>query len=137
MSGLTGFANATIAYVDPYSYTGFEGSTGTLKLSDLEYGDQVKIAFDFDVLPTANNTTVEPVLLCANRGVIDDITNVVTIPSHPIFYANGIGKTISSRVEFTKEILSDEDVNAIALPAIKADAALKIQPKTILTTIIR
>ena len=39
--------------------TGFEGSTGRIKLNDLRYGDQIRVRFDFNVIPQIANTTVE------------------------------------------------------------------------------
>lgn len=138
MEGLGGFANATIAYVDPYSATGFEGSSGRIRLNDLEYGDLVKVRLDFNMLPLAANTTVDMSLLVGNRGVINDFTDIVTLPSQPLFYGpNAVGGTFPGSVEFTKEILSDEDVNALVLPAFKADGPVRLQPLNILTTVIR
>jgi hypothetical protein len=138
MSGLGNLANATLKYVDPYSATGFEGSSGRIRLNDLEYGDLVKVRLDFNLLPLAANTTVDMSLLVGNRGIIDDFTDIVNIPSQPLYYGpNAVGGSFPGSVEFTKEILSDEDVNALVLPAFKADGPVKLQPLNILTTVIR
>ena len=138
MSGLTGLANATIAYVNPYTPTGFEGSTGRIKLNDLEYGDQLRVRFDFNVIPQIANTTIEPALWYANRGIIDDITYTFPLTAQPIFYGQGtVGRSFLNRVEISAWITSDEDVNALTLPAIKSDNPVIIQPLGLLTTIIR
>ncbi len=42
--------------------TGFEGSTGRIDLSDCVYGDQLRVRFDFNIIPQIANTTVEPAL---------------------------------------------------------------------------
>ena len=54
--------------------TGFEGSTGRIKLNDLVYGDQLRVRFDFNDIPQIANTTVEPALWYSNRNDNDDIT---------------------------------------------------------------
>ena len=40
--------------------TGFEGSIGRIKLNDLQYGDQLRVRFDFNAIPQIANTTLEP-----------------------------------------------------------------------------
>ena len=138
MQGLGGLANATLKYVDPYSATGFEGSTGRIRLNDLQYGDQLRVRFDFNVIPQIANTTVEPALWYANRGIVDDITFTFPLTTQPIFYGSGtVGNTYLNRVEISAWITSDEDVNALTLPAIKSDNPVIIQPLGLLTTIIR
>ena len=138
MEGLGGLATATIAYVNPYTSTGFEGSTGRIRLNDLEYGDQLRVRFDFNVIPQIANTTVEPALWYANRGIIDDITYTFPLTAQPIFYGQGtVGRSFLNRVEISAWITSDEDVNALTLPAIKSDNPVIIQPLGLLTTIIR
>lgn len=47
--------------------TGFEGTTGRIKLNDAVYGDQLRVRFDFNVIPQIANTTVEPALWYSNR----------------------------------------------------------------------
>ena len=49
------------------SGTGFEGSTGRIRLNDLRYGDQLRVRFDFNVIPQIANTTLEPALWYSNR----------------------------------------------------------------------
>lgn len=118
--------------------TGFEGSTGRIKLNDLKYGDQLRVRFDFNIIPQIANTTVEPALWYSNRNDNDDITFTFPLTTQPIFYGGGtVGNTYLNRVEISAWITSNEDVNALTLPAIKSDNPVIIQPLGLLITIIR
>jgi len=120
------------------SGTGFEGSTGRIKLNDLNYGDQLRVRFDFNIIPQIANTTVEPALWYSNRNDNDDITFTFPLTTQPIFYGGGtVGNTYLNRVEISAWITSNEDVNALTLPAIKSDNPVIIQPLGLLITIIR
>lgn len=123
---------------DANGNTGFEGSTGRIKLNDLVYGDQIRVRFDFNVIPQISNTTVEPALWYSNRTDSDDITFTFPLTAQPIFYGGGtVGNSYLNRVEISAWITSNEDVNALALPAIKSDNPIIIEPIGILITIIR
>lgn len=118
--------------------TGFEGSTGRIKLNDLVYGDQLRVRFDFNIIPQIANTTVEPALWYSNRNDAGDITFTFPLTAQPIFYGGGtVGKTYLNRVEISAWITSNEDVNALTLPAIKSDNPVIIQPLGLLVTILR
>lgn len=118
--------------------TGYEGSTGRIKLNDLRYGDQLRVRFDYNLIPQVVNTTVEPSLWYSNRDANDNITFTFPLNTSPNFYGNGsVGKTYLNRVDISAWIISDEDINALALPAIKADNPVIIQPLGLLVTIIR
>ena len=118
--------------------TGFEGSIGRIKLNDLQYGDQLRVRFDFNAIPQIANTTLEPALWYSNRNDNDDITFTFPLTTQPIFYGGGtVGNTYLNRVEISAWITSNEDVNALTLPSIKADNPIIIQPLGILITIIR
>jgi len=118
--------------------TGFEGSTGRIRLNDLQYGDQLRVRFDFNVIPQIANTTIEPALWYSNRNDNDDITFTFPLTAQPIFFGTGtVGNTYLNRVEISAWITSNEDVNALTLPAIKSDNPVLIQPLGLLTTIIR
>jgi len=120
------------------SGTGFEGSTGRIDLSDLQYGDQLRVRFDFNIIPQIANTTVEPALWYSNRDDNDNITFTFPLTTQPIFYGGGtVGNTYLNRVEISAWITSNEDVNALTLPAIKSDNPVIIQPLGLLITIIR
>lgn len=123
---------------DANGSTGFEGSTGRIKLNDLNYGDQLRVRFDFNVIPQVANTTVEPALWYSNRNDSDDITFTFPLTANPIFFGTGtVGKSYLNRIEISAWITSNEDVNALTLPAIKSDNQVLIQPLGLLTTIIR
>lgn len=118
--------------------TGFEGTTGRIRLNDAIYGDQLRVRFDFNVIPQIANTTVEPALWYSNRNDNDDITFTFPLTSSPIFYGQGtVGRTFLNRVDISAWITSNEDVNALTLPAIKSDNPVIIQPLGLLVTLMR
>lgn len=116
----------------------FTGSIGRIKLNDCLPGDQLRCRFDFNVIPQIANTTIEPALWYSNRDANDDITFSFPLTSAPVFYGTGtVGSTFLNRIEISAWITSTEDVNALTLPAIKADNPVIIQPLGLLTTILR
>ncbi len=120
------------------SGTGFEGTTGRIRLNDAVYGDQLRVRFDFNVVPQIANTTVEPALWYSNRNDNDDITFTFPLTAQPIFYGQGtVGRSFLNRIEISAWITSNEDVNALTLPAIKSDNPVIIQPLGLLVTLIR
>ena len=120
------------------SGTGFEGSTGRIRLNDAVYGDQLRVRFDFNVIPQIANTTIEPALWYSNRNDNDDITFTFPLTTSPMFYGTGsVGKTYLNRVDISAWITSNEDVNALTLPAIKSDNPVIIQPLGLLITLLR
>jgi hypothetical protein len=139
--GVTSLMDYNYVFNDNYpsdGTTGFEGSTGRIKLNDLVYGDQIRVRFDFNAIPQIANTTVEPALWYSNRNDNDDITFTFPLTAQPIFYGGGtVGNTYLNRVEISAWITSNEDVNALALPAIKSDNPIIIEPIGILITVIR
>lgn len=139
--GINSLVDYDFVYNDNYDAngtTGFEGSTGRIDLSDCVYGDQLRVRFDFNVIPQIANTTVEPALWYSNRNDNDDITFTFPLTTSPIFYGGGtVGKTYLNRVDISAWITSNEDVNALTLPAIKSDNPVIIQPLGLLITIIR
>ena len=90
------------------SGTGFEGSMGRIKLNDLEYGDQLRVRFDFNAIPQIANTTLEPALWYSNRNDDNDITFTFPLTTQPIFYGGGtVGNTYLNRVEISAWITSN------------------------------
>ena len=140
-AGVTTLVDYDYAYNDNYASngsTGFEGSTGRIKLNDCQYGDQLRVRFDFNVIPQIANTTIEPALWYSNRDDSDNITFTFPLTTSPVFYGTGsVGKTYLNRVDISAWITSNEDVNALTLPAIKSDNPVIIQPLGLLITIIR
>lgn len=139
--GVTTLVDYDYVYNDNYDAngsTGFEGSTGRIRLNDLQYGDQLRVRFDFNAIPQIANTTIEPALWYSNRNDSDDITFTFPLTTNPVFYGTGtVGKTYLNRVEISAWITSNEDVNALTLPAIKSDNPIKIQPLGLLITVLR
>jgi hypothetical protein len=81
-------------------------------------------------------TTVETALIWHTRDESDNVTFSFTLTNQPITYdSNTVGRTLLNRVEITSYFASDEDVNARALPAIRADNRCIIQPLSTLVTI--
>lgn len=139
--GVTSLFDYTFDFDATYpssSGTGFEGSTGRIKLNDCQYGDQLRVRFDFNVIPQIANTTVEPALWYSNRNDANDITFTFPLTANPVFYGQGtVGRTFLNRVDISAWIISNEDVNALTLPAIKSDNPVIIQPLGLLVTILR
>jgi hypothetical protein len=140
-SGVSTLVDYDYSYDAQYpnsSGTGFEGSTGRIKLNDVKVGDRLQVRFDFNVIPQVVNTTVEPALWYSNRNANDEITFTFPLTAQPIFFGAGsVAKTYLNRVEISAWIASDEDINALTLPAIKSDNPVKIQPLGLFINIIR
>jgi hypothetical protein len=120
------------------SGTGYEGSTGRLYLNELKYGDKLVVRFDFNIIPQIANTTVEFALWYSNRDATDAITYTFPLAAQPIFYGEGtVGNTYLNRTPASAWIASSEDTNALALPAIKADNPVIIQPIGMLASVER
>lgn len=139
--GCTSLFNYTYDYDTNYpasSGTGYEGSTGRLHLNELKYGDKLVVRFDFNIIPQIANTTVEAALWYSNRDANDAITYTFALTAQPIFYGEGtVGNTYLNRTPISAWIASSEDTNALALPAIKADNPVIIQPIGLLASIER
>ena len=118
--------------------TGFEDSIGRIRLNDCVPGDQLRVRFDFNVIPQIANTTIEPALWYSNRDENDNITFTFPLTSQPIFFGNDVvGKSFLNRVEISAWITSTEDINALVLPSIKSNNRVIIQPLGTLVTILR
>ena len=139
--GVTSLVDYTYDFDTEYpssTGTGFEGSTGRIRLNDLQYGDQLRVRFDFNVIPQIANTTIEPALWYSNRDDNDNITFTFPLTTSPVFFGGGtVGNTYLNRVEISAWVISNEDVNALTLPAIKSDNPIIIQPLGLLVTVIR
>ena len=139
--GVNTLVDYNYVYNDNYpsdGTTGFESTTGRIKLNDCVYGDLLKVRFDFNIIPQIANTTVEPALWYSNRNDSDEITFTFPLTSSPIFYGTGtVGNTYLNRVEISAWITSNEDLNALTLPAMRSDNPVIIEPLGMLITIIR
>jgi len=107
-------------------------------MSELLTGDFCQFRFDFNATPQFANTTVEVGLIWQTRTAGGVPTFTFALTGEPIFYGSGTtGKTFLNRPIITAYIASLEDVNARALPAIRSDQPIFIQPLTTLFTVGR
>jgi hypothetical protein len=107
----------------------FEGSrVGDLSIS----------RFDFNALPQTANSSLEVALLWNTRDEDGNITFTAPLSGPTAFFGVGtVGITYLQRPLLTAYFASDEDRNALALPAIRCNTPIEIQPLTLLSSIIR
>lgn len=111
---------------------------GSILLRDCKVGDFINVRFDVQITPQIANTTIEFGLIFATRDADDNVTFTFPLTGDPQFYGTGtVGRTFLTRPVLTAYIASPEDINCRALPAIRADNPVIIEPITILTTVIR
>lgn len=116
----------------------FSAGNGSYDLTQCQTGDWVNVRFSFNVVPQVANTTLEVGLIWATRDANNDVTFVFPLTTQPIFYGTGTqGQASLNRIQMTAYLASGEDLNARALPAIKADNEILIQPLSTLVTIVR
>jgi len=119
---------------EPY----YTAATGSYDFTQCQVGDLAKVRFSFNAVPQLANTTLEVGLIWATRDGNDDITFTFPLTTQPVFYGVGtVGNAYLNRVEMSAYFASSEDVNARALPAIRADNEILIQPLSTLCTIVR
>jgi hypothetical protein len=116
----------------------YNAASGSLDMSQLNEGDFVQVRFDFNATPQFANTTIEVGLIWQTRDSVGNPTFTFALTGEPIFYGNGTtGRTFLNRPILTAYLASNEDVNARALPAIRSDQPIFIQPLTTLFTVGR
>lgn len=116
----------------------YTAADGSFDFSECRAGDLALIRFDFNVLPQVANTTLETALIWQTRDASDVPTFTFALTGQPQFFGTGtVGRTFLNRPLLTAYFASNEDVNARALLAIKADNLIQIQPLTTLVTIVR
>ena len=116
----------------------YTAADGSFDFSQCVAGDLALVRFDFNVLPQIANTTLEVGLIWQTRDANDDPTFTFALTGDPVFFGTGtVGRTFLSRPLLSAYFASQEDVNARALLAIRADNPIQIQPLTTLTTIQR
>lgn len=117
------------------SYTQADGS---FDFSQCQAGDLALVRFDFNVLPQIANTTLEVALIWQTRLSDGTPTFSFALTGDPMFYGTGtVGRTFLARPMISAYFASQEDVNARALLAVRADNPIQVQPLTTLTTIQR
>ena len=115
----------------------YTAANGSYDFTECRVGDFANIRFSFNLTPQHMNTTVEVALIWSTRDENDNVTFTFPLTTQPIFFGTGVGETTLSRVTISAYFASQEDVNARALPAIRADQEILIQPLSTLCTIIR
>ena len=116
----------------------YNAATGSYDFSECKVGDLALVRFDFNIVPQFANTTIEVGLIWSTRDSSDNITFTFPLLTSPIFFGAGsVGNVYLNRPIITAYFASGEDVNARALPAIRSDQPVLIQPLTTLVTIQR
>jgi hypothetical protein len=113
-------------------------AVGSYNMKECRLKDHIRIRFSFNAVPQVANSTLEVGLIWATRDASDNVTFTFPLTTQPIFYGTGSqGAAYLNRVEMSAYIASDEDLNARALPAIRCNNEILIQPLSTLITIIR
>lgn len=115
----------------------YNAATGSYRMDELNVGDYCQFRFDFNLTPQEANTTVEVGLIWQTRDDADNGTFTFFLAGQPIFFGNAAGQTFLNRPTISAYLASAEDVNARALPAIRADRPVYCQPLTTLYTVTR
>ena len=114
----------------------YTAANGSYDFTDGHPGMFAQVRFSYNVTPLVAGTTVETALIWHTRNASDEVTFSFALTNQPITYdSNTVGRTLLSRVEMTGYFASNEDVNARALPAIRADNRCIIQPLSTLVTL--
>lgn len=118
--------------------TKYNAATGSYDMSQLQLGNLCMFRFDFNITPQEANTTVEVGLIWQTRDASNNGTFTFFLAGEPLFFGQGTsGVTILNRPLITAYLASQEDVNARALPCIRADRPIFCQPLTTLFAVMR
>ena len=116
----------------------YTDAVGSYDITQCKVGDRVQVRFSFNAVPQVANSTLEVGLIWATRDASDNVTFTFPLTTQPIFFGTGSqGVGYLNRVEMSAYIASDEDLNARALPAIRCNNEILIQPLSTLITIVR
>ena len=116
----------------------YTAANGSLDFTQCKAGDLALCRFDFNVLPQIANTTLEVAMIWQTRDSNDSPTFTFALTGEPQFFGTGsVGRTFLARPILSAYFASNEDVNARALFAVRADNPIQIQPLTTLITIQR
>jgi hypothetical protein len=116
----------------------YTDAVGSYDMTQCKIGDRVQVRFSFNAVPQVANSTLEVGLIWATRDTNDAVTFTFPLTTQPIFFGTGSqGIGYLNRVEMSAYIASDEDLNARALPAIRCNNEILIQPLSTLITIVR
>lgn len=113
-------------------------ASGSYDFRECQIGDRVQVRFSFNAVPQVANSKLEIGLIWATRDENDNVTFTFPLTTSPIFYGTGSqGIPDLVRVEMSAYIASDEDLNARALPAIRCNNEILIQPLSTFVSVVR
>lgn len=116
----------------------YNAATGSYRMDELNVGDFCQFRFDFNITPQIANTTLEVGLIWQTRDASDNATFTFALTGEPVYFGEGsVQNTFLMRPMISAYLASAEDVNARALPAIRADNPVFVQPLTTLYTVAR
>lgn len=129
---------STDSYSDVSPLLG-DNRTGTLRFDELDTGTTNLLRFDLNITPQIANTTIEVGLWFQPRSSLDGlIEGAFPLPGNPLFFGTGtVGNTYLSRPTTTMYIASDSDRFAYALPVVKSDNPITIEPLSMLAQNLR
>jgi len=114
--------------------------TGTLRFDELDTGTTNIFRLDLNVTPQIANTTMEVALWFQPKLTLDGTNDggAFALPGSPLFFGTGTtGKTFLVRPLSTLYIASSSDQFAYAIPVIKADNPVILEPVSILLQNLR
>ena len=116
----------------------YNAATGSYRMDELHVGDFCQFRFDFNLRPQIANTTLEVGLIWQTRDASNNATFTFALTGEPVYFGEGsVGQTFLMRPLMSAYLASAEDVNARALPAIRSDNPVFVQPLTTLFTVAR
>ena len=114
--------------------------TGTLRFDELETGTTNLFRMDMNITPQIANTTVEVGLWFQPKTSLDGANDggAFPLPGSPLFFGTGtVGREFLSRPTSTMYIASSSDQFAYAVPVIKSDNPIIIEPLSMLLQNLR
>ena len=129
----------TTKLIDYTSSDWADGSTGSLFFEQCKVGDFLNCRFDFEVIPQVANTNLQIGLTFATRNPeTKEVTFEFPLTTSPVFFGVGsVGQTFLLRPIITAYFASNEDLYALALPAVKSDNPIIIRPNAMLVNVVR
>jgi hypothetical protein len=116
----------------------YTAASGSLDFSQCKTGDLLLCRFDLNIIPQEPSTIVEVGLIWQTRASDGTPTFTFSLTTQPItFGSTGVGETFLARPLISAYFASNEDIRAMALPAIRSNNQVRIEPLTLLTTIVR
>ncbi len=117
----------------------YEDRTGTLRFDELPTGTTNSIRVDIQVTPMIANTTLDVGLWFQPRTTLDGaIEGSFELPGSPLFFGTGtVGVQHLCRPTTTMYIASTSDQFAYALPVVRSDNPILIEPISCLVQNIR